>query len=91
VVEDEGGEAGLGESLGERTQPVASRPREPVRHDYDRCDIAGGLCRVEPGSAPFVARYEGDLLAIHRRSNGRDREFVRPSGSVPRFRGGCRP
>ena len=36
VIEDERGEPGRREALGERPEPVAPRPREAVRHDDDR-------------------------------------------------------
>jgi hypothetical protein len=78
VVEDDSGEAGLGEPLGESAQAVATRSCKPVGHDDDRRQIAGPERRVEPGGAAVLAGYEGDLLTTHRTSNAGDPEIVRP-------------
>ena len=65
VVEDERGDAGCGEALGEGPETVAARPGEAVGHDDDRRDRRASRRRVEPGSAGVAADFESEVLSLH--------------------------
>ena len=65
MVEDEGGDAGRREALGEGPEPVAARPGEAVGHDHDRGRAAAAAGRIEPGGAGVATRVEDVILALH--------------------------
>ena len=67
IVEHQRRDPGLGEALGERAQPIASRARQAVRHDDQRGGGVwiGGAGRVEPGGAGVRVRSEGQIVTAH--------------------------
>ena len=68
MVEDERRDALLGEALGERFKPVASRSRQAMRHHDDRIQRGLACGGVKPGGAMVLARCEGQILSFHARS-----------------------
>ena len=65
VVEEERGDAGGGEALGEGPEAVPARPGEAVGHDDDRRDRRAARRRVEPGRARVAAGPEGEIAPRH--------------------------
>ena len=71
VVEDERRDARRREALGEGPEPVAPRPREPVRHDHDRRLRRVARGGIEPGGAGVCARLEFEVFSVHGHSTPR--------------------
>ena len=77
MIEDEGRNAGLGEPLGERPEPIAARPGQAVGHHDQREGVVGSPAsgRVQPRSTGVGCADEGHFRASHVGST---------AGSVPR-------
>ena len=67
VIEDEGRDAGIGEPLGERPEPIAARPGQAVGHHDQRERVVGSPAggRVQPRSTGVASADECHFLALH--------------------------